>query len=552
MVELGDQPRAAQMYEEALTLTEELLGADHPAYIRRLIGHAAGLRSRGKLHEALDAINEAERRLRAEGEAARHELPPLLESKAAILMDRKEVADCVRILEEALAIRRTILGEQHPDVARDLNQLAEALMARGDSAAALESWEQALRILEHRGEPELDRPLRARLVENLARAHLRRSDPEQALRFLRQALDLHKRQLIANVAGLGDRERLVLVGGLRGPFFQTLELLRGSPERDREMYHYLLMWKGVATAGRQQAMKALKRGSDAHDVQVKAALDADRTHRRVLASAFYARSRDALSEGDRTFAQRNARMPGPLTVRRRAPHREDLAADRMGVRLELRSRTDSLLSQRAGVTQRHHSPLLEHVAAALPERSAFVNVLNSLLSQFGDQGQQQRPPTLEQVAGALPERSVFVNVLKYPAGAAGARYVAFVVRRDGAPVRVELGTAEPIDKAILSWRTAVLNGGDFESPGRELYRRIWATLSPLCQGASTIFVSPDGGAQPVAAGGLAGPRSVSGAGSLPDRAVDSLQRRFGATVRRARREGFCIVLGTARRRWDRL
>ena len=144
------------------------------------------------------------------------------------------------------------------------------------------------------------------------------------------------------------------------------------------------------------------------------------------------------------------------------------------------------------------------------------------------------------------------NVLKYPAGAAGARYVAFVVRRDRAPVRVELGAAEPIDKAILNSRAAVLNGGDFESPGRELNRRIWATLSPSCEAASTIFVSPDGELNqlPLAALPDLAPQAAPGAYLIERLTFSSVGS--ATTVRRAQREGFRIVLGTARRRWYRL
>jgi CHAT domain-containing protein/tetratricopeptide (TPR) repeat protein len=470
LVELGDQPRASQLYEEALILTEELLGTDHPAYIRRLVGQAAGLHGCGKLQEALATIREAEQRVGARGELARRELPALLETKATILMDRNDVDGCVRILEEALALQRNILGEQHPDVARLLDQLAGAHMARGDSAAARESWERALHILAGLGEPDQDRPLRARLVENLARLHLRRGDPEQAIRLCQQALDLREHQLLDNLAGLGDRERLRLVVSLRGPFFQTLELLRGSPERDREMYRHFLVWKGVATSKGRQAIKAIKGGPATDNHNLEAALESDRAHRRDLASDFYARSTDELN-------QRDGLMMRTLGPRRWDPGRVDGAAERMGRSLEDRGSTESRLFQ------------------------------------FVGEGKQPHQPTPEQVAAALPDRAAFVDVLKYPPGATGARYLAFVVRRDGAPVRVELGTAEPIDKAILSWRASLLNGGDFESPGRELYRRIWAALDPLCQAASTIFISPDGELNQLPLGALPdlAPASVPGA-----------------------------------------
>ena len=48
--------------------------------------------------------------------------------------------------EQALAIRREALGEQHPDTASSLNNLGMLLQAQGDYAGARPYYEQALAI----------------------------------------------------------------------------------------------------------------------------------------------------------------------------------------------------------------------------------------------------------------------------------------------------------------------------------------------------------------------------------------------------------------------
>ena len=49
-------------------------------------------------------------------------------------------------LEQALALRKAVLGERHPDTANSLNNLAELLEAQGDYAAAKPLLEQALAL----------------------------------------------------------------------------------------------------------------------------------------------------------------------------------------------------------------------------------------------------------------------------------------------------------------------------------------------------------------------------------------------------------------------
>ena len=50
------------------------------------------------------------------------------------------------LFEQALAIRKAVLGERHPDTATSLNNLAVLLEAQGDYAAAKPLYEQALAI----------------------------------------------------------------------------------------------------------------------------------------------------------------------------------------------------------------------------------------------------------------------------------------------------------------------------------------------------------------------------------------------------------------------
>src|SRR5262249_40819833 len=72
-------------------------------------------------------------------------------------------------------------------------------------------------------------------------------------------------------------------------------------------------------------------------------------------------------------------------------------------------------------------------------------------------------------------------------------YVAFVLRQGKEPVRVELGPAEPIEKALAAWRQDIARGRDSPAAA-ELRHLLWDQLAPHVPSGpgSTIYLCPDG------------------------------------------------------------
>jgi CHAT domain-containing protein len=72
------------------------------------------------------------------------------------------------------------------------------------------------------------------------------------------------------------------------------------------------------------------------------------------------------------------------------------------------------------------------------------------------------------------------------------RLSAWVVRRDRALVRVDLGSAEPIEQAATAWRQALTRPDAATASGRSLHSLLWQPLAKHLRGAKTVLVSPDG------------------------------------------------------------
>ena len=96
-------------------------------------------------------------------------------------------------LEQALAIRRKVLGEEHPDTARSLNNLGFLLQAMGEYAVARPYYEQALAINKKvLGE---EHPDTARYYNNLGYLLQTMGDNASARLYLERALAIRKKVL---------------------------------------------------------------------------------------------------------------------------------------------------------------------------------------------------------------------------------------------------------------------------------------------------------------------------------------------------------------------
>jgi CHAT domain-containing protein len=102
------------------------------------------------------------------------------------------------------------------------------------------------------------------------------------------------------------------------------------------------------------------------------------------------------------------------------------------------------------------------------------------------------------LSAALPEESAFLDLYRYIKHSKESKtsrpcYVAFVLRKAIDPVRVELGPAQPIEKALTAWRKDIAAGRDSTAAG-ELRRLVWDKLAPhLPNGpASQVYLCPDG------------------------------------------------------------
>lgn len=146
LLEVGDAPGALALMTEAVKVSREVLGEQHPETLRSIHEYASALESLGRSTEAEPLAAQA-LRLRRNVLGRRHtETLASLHKYASILDSLGRTAEAEPLAAEALRLRREVLGERHPDTMSSLNLYAFMLEQLGRSAEAEPLTAQELRL----------------------------------------------------------------------------------------------------------------------------------------------------------------------------------------------------------------------------------------------------------------------------------------------------------------------------------------------------------------------------------------------------------------------
>ncbi len=189
----GDYETSDSINRRLLSLIEEQLGANHPAYAARLISLGASRRWLGYPGEAEQLYREA----LAINERYHGREHPTVASNltliGAVLTDQERFDEARELLAEALAVNEAVFGPRHYNVGLTRNQLARIELSRGDLDAAEEHFAAELEI--YRATRGDDHPSTATGLSNLATIHFRREDYDSAYEMMREAQTIYEAAL---------------------------------------------------------------------------------------------------------------------------------------------------------------------------------------------------------------------------------------------------------------------------------------------------------------------------------------------------------------------
>jgi CHAT domain-containing protein/tetratricopeptide (TPR) repeat protein len=522
---LGDPTRAETYYRRALASLEKSKGPDHPDTATALNNLASLYRHRGDYPQAEQfyqralAINE-----RALG-PNHPTLASALDNVAQLYFLKGDTARAETFYRRALAIRERALGAEHPDVAESLGNLAFVYQERGDYAQAEQLDERARAILEKKFGPEHSTV--ATTLNNLAAVYRSAGQFDRALPLAQRA-----RAIYEKLSGPDSPDVALALNNIasitlaRDDAAQALALHQRALRLYEKAYgpehpNVGLMLSNISTdyyalGDMIHAVETEARANDIHERQLALALATGSEEQKRLFMA------TLVEENDYTLALHAVAAPTSAaalrlaltTILRRKGRVLDAMSDQIAaLRRRLKPDDRILLEQLSAANAELAALVLKggskqapaDYQARLAKLSAEVDELQAQISaRSAEFRAQAQPVTLERVQQALPAGAALVEFALYrPYNAKGKnrqerfgapRYVAYVVRANGAPTWVALGEAAPLDQAISAWRASLADPrrADVRELARALDERLMRPVRRLLGDAQQLFLSPDG------------------------------------------------------------
>jgi CHAT domain-containing protein/Tfp pilus assembly protein PilF len=529
---MGDHQAALPLNQQSLQVYKAALGEKHPDYARSLNNLAMLYQARGDHKAALPLLQRAQQVRKAALGEKHPAYAASLNNLAGLYKDIGDHQAALPLLKQALQIHKAAQGEKHPDYAKSLNNLAVLYKEMGDHQAALPLYQRALQVRKAAlGETHPDY---ANSLSNLAGLYQDMGDHKAALPLYKQALQVNKAALgekhpryalsLHNLAflskAMGDHKAALPL------YLQALQL--GKKALGEKHPHYAIFLYNLATLyqGMKQAQRAQRLSEQALAIiRAHLVLSASvQSERQQLAAAGAVRYQlnfrlslpDPPKEGPAASYQHVLAWKGAVFLQqqqRRQFARLRAADPSSQVRTlveQLRQTTHLLAALTlAPVEPRTAAARRQQAEKLTQHKEDLESQLSRLSATFRDQHKQAdlRPADLLQT---LPADTALVDFLFYdhndhtqtdPNKRYQMRLSAWVVRPDKAVVRIDLGSAVPIEQAATAWRRALSQRDAGRAAGRTLHKALWQPVAKHLSGVKTVVISPDGvlGTVPLAA-----------------------------------------------------
>jgi CHAT domain-containing protein/tetratricopeptide (TPR) repeat protein len=474
--------KAEPLYTRALDILEKALGPNHSDV-------ATSLNNLAGLYKAQGAYTQAEPLYARALDICEKALGPhhsdvatSLNNLAGLYQAQGAYAQAEPLLARALAIREKALRPNHPDVANSLNSLASLYHARGTYAKAEPLYARALAILEKALGPS--HPLVATCLNNLAGLYQDQRAYAKAEPLYARALAILEKELGRNYPDVAQTLNNLAALYLTQGIYAKVEplLARAADIREQQLHTELER----LSEPRKRALMALLQGQTERLVSF---------HADVVP-----RSEPALELALTTVLRRKGRIVDSLA--------DSQTRLRAHLTPALRQQLDQLSHVRSELVGRLYAPAGPPTVATAHRHAikALRTRLNELEAQLSAASEEFRtqvaPVTVTAVRSEVPADAALVEFVRYrrfdprqPQPWQEERYVAYVLKRQGAPRWVALGEAQPIDAAVdavLAAMDSRIDATTAQAALRQLDAQLLAPMRAQLSGIAHLIVAPDG------------------------------------------------------------
>ena len=512
--EKGDYARAEPLYQRALAIREKILGPDHPD-VANSLNNLAGLYWNKGDYPRAEPLFKRSVAIREKALGPDHpDVTRSLNRLATLYYDKGDFVQAEPLYQRALTIREKALGPDHPETAESLHNLATLYQSKGDAAQAEPLYRRALAICEKVLGP--DHPEVASNLSNLANLYQDKGNSAQAETFFKRALAIYEKGLGPDhpsvALSLSNLARLYQANRETAQAIACQTRSNDTTERD--------LMRNLAAGSEQQKALYLKKTAGLTDPSTSLHVQEAPQNQAALQAALTVilrrkgRSLDAMTGAIETLRQRQT------------PETQKLLDDYAVLVGQL-----SVATLRGPGTRKPE----EHLAYLKELEQQKEQLEAKISTKSAEFKAQVTPITLDNVQHQIPSQASLVEYAAYrPYDAktrqfGNPRYVAYVVKsgsgfrvpgsgsgqesrssiqnqvspagtrnpEPGTLAFVDLGEAEPIDKAVSALRQVLKNPSnklktEVQPRSLALYKLVVKPIEALVGKNSHLLISPDG------------------------------------------------------------
>ena len=429
---MGDYVRAEPALLQCKKIRQDVLALEHPDYAQVLNNLGILYKSMGDYERAESfylQCKEVQRKVLGEKHA---DYATTLSNLATLYEEMGEYGQAEMLFLECKEVQQKAIGTKHVHYARTLNNLAGLYNLMGDYERAEPLYSQSVALYQNvYGEQHPDYAIS---LNNLGALYFDTKDFARGEPLIRQSLAITRNHIRATSTILSERQQLAMTQTLR----YLLDSYLSLAIEEGKTFHVsaareVLVWKG-ATLARQRAMRLA-----ADDPAIAEQFKQLQAVSRKLAAL----SRAAPDSEREQWSQQ---------VRELTSSKEAL---------------ESELSQKSAVFRDALKTITpELIQAAVPENGVLVDFL--LYNKFS--------PSKENEVDGLVTPSL----------------LAVIVKREGEPQLVDLGSKAPLAEAIDQWRQTFGMSPEGKRAGLAIRNQIWKPLLKHIDDFDTVLVSTDG------------------------------------------------------------
>ena len=504
----GLYAKAEPLYQRALSIREKALGPEHPDTANSL-NNLAELHNAQGLYAKAEPLLQRALAIREKALGAEHpDTAQILNNLAGIYNNQGLYAKAEFLLQRTLAIREKALGPEHPDTAASLNNLALLFDNQGLYAKVEPLYQRSLAIQEKALGPE--HPATATSLNNLASLYGDQGLYAKADHLYQRSLAIREKALgpehrdtanvLNNLAGLYGRQGLYAKAESHYQRALAIREKALGPEHlyiSTNLHDLAVLYNNQGLYAKAESLFRRGLGIEFTFIQREAPYLPVNERQSFLNSygnayefAFSSAQRRSIGANLALFSRLN-RQGLLQEIEQRQAQLASLPGPQQALANELRAVTQQLASMALAPEQRQQLK---------GRQEELEKQLYRLLPQL-----QPRVVEVQQVAAALPAGSALIEFQRYrPFDGTKpehpddqrwgqARYLALVLKPDGAITTIDLGLAKPIDGLIQS---ALEASEQKQADALELWAQVGRVvlnpLTPATRGVNTLFVSPDG------------------------------------------------------------